>query len=119
MVSPYQYPWVKFGSTPTASIDSSALPIYGAPVTTIVDSIRLCNTSQNDIFVTIFLLAERDLVTTTTYFETKFFLAQNSSARITIDSDILQDGDILYANSDYSGNKFDTHVSWRQLLETA
>jgi len=124
---------VKFYSTPTSAINSTPILIYGAPVTSIVDSIIACNTCDQDIFVDVTLLtAGRDEVTNT-YIQKRFLIPQNSSADLAaflMNSNasnptsanstlILQNGDILYANSDLSGNTFDTLLSGRQLLETA
>lgn len=126
MASPYQYPWVNFFSTPTASIDSTSTLIGGAISTSIIDSIYVCNTSDQDIFIDITILAERNLTPITTYRIKKFFLPKNESAELISPTHnqvnsvlILETGDTLFGNSDFSGNTFDCVVSGRQLLETA
>lgn len=130
MGSPYQWPWVKFFSEPEPSIDSTPTIICSGIQTTIVDSIVACNRSDQDIFVDLFTLMERErnesLTPITNYRQNKFLIPKNGSAELLtpthtdqrVDSLlILQSGDLLYANSDYSGNLFDCLVVGRRLLE--
>jgi len=124
LASPYQYPWVDFFSSLTSSIDSTPLIVCGKEKTSIVDSIFVCNTTEQDIFVDVTILGERDSVATTVYRVKNHLLPKNGSAELIsvnqVDSVlILQAGDLLYANSDFSGNTFDSIVSGRQLLEEA
>jgi hypothetical protein len=122
LASPYQYPWVNFFSDPTSAIDSTPIIVCGKTHTSIIDSIFVCNTTDQDIFIDITKLSERNLVPITTYRKRKFLIPANGSADlITANQEdsllILEAGDLLYANSDFSGNTFDCEVSGRQLLE--
>jgi hypothetical protein len=120
LASPYQYPWVEFFQTPTPNIDSTPTIICGAQAASIVDSIRICNMTQKDIFVDIKCLAERNLVSITTYWFNKILVPKNGTIQLLLgDCETLENGDLLYASSDFSGNKFDCTVSGRKLLETA
>jgi hypothetical protein len=117
--SPYQYPWVSFNLAPTANIDSTPLLVFGSESNSIVDSIFVCNTTDQEIFVDITTLSERNLQPITTYIVRNFLLPGYGSAELIKESVInLEAGDIIYANSDFSGNLFDCMISYRQLLET-
>lgn len=128
MASPYQYPWVEFGSVLVQNIDSTELLLYTAPAATIVDSVILTNTTKNDIFIDFKILGERTLpsggspIAQKPYIANKREIKANSSIELlpTPQSNIiLQAGDFAYANSDFSGNRFDCVISYRQLLETS
>ncbi|MGN6560759.1 MAG: hypothetical protein ACTHJ2_09570 [Candidatus Nitrosocosmicus sp.] len=117
MGSPYQYPWVKFGSVMTAGIDSSETLLYTAPAATIIDSIIATNTTDQDIFIDLRTLrvdgdephvAYRRLVEKNNSIE----LLPSTQSILT-----LEPGDFVYAKSDFSNNLFDCIMSYRQLLE--
>jgi hypothetical protein len=115
--SPYQYPWVNFGLEMTPNIDSTPTLVFGKPNNSIVDTIVLCNTTEQDIFIDIKILGERDDVPITVYRVNNYLIPKLGSAQILGESMILQAGDLLYANSDFADNTFDCMISYRQLLE--
>jgi hypothetical protein len=120
LATPTQYPWIVPFNVPSQGVDSTPLLVCGASITTFVDSIYVCNTTSNDIFVNFYTLCERSMVVTTTYRVNKFIVPRFASAEILTESCLtLQTGDLLYGFSDYSGNLFDCTVSGRQLLEAA
>lgn len=128
MASPYQYPWVNFGSVLSTNIDSTELLLYTAPAATIIDSIIITNLSPKEIFIFFKILGERTPPLGSSPIAYKPFLAnrrvveKESSIEIlpTPQSTVtLEAGDFLYANSDSSGNRFDCVISYRQLLETS
>lgn len=128
MSSPYQYPWVKFGSVLMHNIDSTELLLYTAPAATIVDSILITNLTNKDIFVDFKVLGERippfgdSPVTQKPFVANRRLVEKASTIEIlpTPQSIVtLEAGDIAYANSDFSGNRFDCIISYRQLLETS
>jgi hypothetical protein len=96
--------------------------IYGSQAPAFIDSILLCNTTDNDFFFDIRSLVERTIdgnpVSITTYVAKKRLLKANESLGVVI-GDILnmESGDVLLANSDFSGNFFDSHVSYRPYYE--
>lgn len=122
MASPYQYPWVDYDLVPTPNIDSTPLIVYGATNNTIVDRMHLCNTTDQDIFVDISILTEREIdsefVVQTTFLENKLPIPKYGSIEALKESMTLRSGDIMYASSDFSGNRFDCLMSVRRLLET-
>lgn len=127
MPSPYQYPWVNFGSVLVQSINSTELLLYTAPAVTIFDSILVTNTTNQDIFIDFRILGERTSPDGDVPVVQKPFLAKsrlvekNSSIELlptTQSIVILEAGDFAYVNSDFSGNTFDCIISYRQLLET-
>ena len=119
MSSPYQYPWVGFQLEINSAIDSTEQIIFGKETASIVDTILVCNTTNQEIFVNMWILAERNSLPVTGYLCTKTPIAANQSLEILHKPKNFQSGDILYAQSDYTGNTFDCFISYRQLLETA
>lgn len=118
--SPYQWPWVNFNLAPTADIDSTNTLIFGSQSNCIVDSIFVCNTSPQDIYIDITILAERVIDDpTTTYIVKKYLLKKSEGVELIKESVInLQSGDTMYAKSDFADNTFDCMISYRELLET-
>ena len=103
MASPYQYPWVRFLKVPTQGVDSTPLALYTAPVTTLVDVIRVCNTTSVDIYVNFYLLSVRSAITIKSFLENNFLVPRFASASIlTGYPQTMQTGDILYGYSDFS-----------------
>ena len=115
---PFSYPWVNFLMTPTIGIESTPTLIFGSEHNSVIDSIILCNTSQNDIYVDIYSLTERNLIAKNNYVFKKIFLPINGYFQFGKDSSLqMEAGDLFYANSDFSSNTFDCLVSHRALIE--
>lgn len=123
MASPYQWPWVDPVSVLTTGIDSTPTIIYGDQVASFIDSVHLCNTTDQDIYVDIKILAEREgddgFVTKEPHLRRRMFIPKFGSIEVVERPKTMQSGDLMYANSDFSGNFFDSHISARRLLETA
>ncbi len=126
MASPYQYPWVEFGSILISGIDSSEFLLFTADKATIFDSILITNTTEEEIFVDFSILGERTindvLVDQKPFVARKRLVEKSQSIDLLTQiqtSVTLQYGDFAYANSDFSGNTFDCIISYRKLLETA
>lgn len=123
MASPYQWPWVEPISVLTVGVDSTPAIIYGQQVTSWIDSVHLCNTTDQDIYIDIKILAEREedegFVTKEPYLARRLFIPKFGRIEVTEMPKTMQSGDLMYANSDFSGNFFDSHISARLLLETA
>jgi hypothetical protein len=117
--SPYQYPWVNFNLTPTSGIDSTNTLVFGSPNHCIVDSIFVCNTTDQEIFIDVTVLAERVVdEPTTTYIVKNYLLRKSEGVELIKESVInMEAGDLMYAKSDFADNTFDCMVSHRQLLE--
>jgi hypothetical protein len=115
-------PWVNFWSNPTPAIDSTPTLIFLSANTCIIKAIGVCNTSNVDIFVTVTALQERTINDTPTPITTHRFRNVPLKLYQTFDliegnQQILQAGDSLFANSDFSGNTFDCWVDYEELLE--
>lgn len=123
MPSPYQWPWVEPISVSTVGIDSTPLIVFGEQVTCFIDSVHLCNTTDQDIYVDIYLLTEREVddefIVKSPFLKRKLFIPNFGSVGIFDLPPTMQSGDLMYANSDFSGNRFDCVISARKLLETA
>ncbi len=124
MPSPYQYPWVKFGSITVANIDSSEQLLYTAVNATIFDSIIVTNTTKQEIFIDFSMLTERlidgEPVNQKPFVARNRLIEKYQSLELlpaTQSILILEAGDFVYANSDFSNNTFDCIISYRQLLE--
>lgn len=122
MASPYQWPWVDPISVPTSGVDSTPTIIYGQQITSFIDSVHLCNTTDQDIYVDIKILGEREednqFVVKEAYLARKLFIPKFGRIEVMGMPKTMQSGDLMYANSDFSGNFFDSHISARLLLET-
>lgn len=116
-IDPTPYPWVKFMLSPTKSIDSTPLPVFISPQHCIIDSIFVCNTTDQDIYIDIDVEASRGLETGTYAFKRREFIPKLGKAQFVPSVLHMQTGDVLYANSDFSGNTFDIEVSYRELTE--
>lgn len=119
MPSPYQYPWVNFNLAPTSTIDSTPSLVFGSDNNCIIDSIFVCNTTEQEIFIDITILSERIIdQPVTTYFVKNYLVPKSGSAELIKESVLnLQAGDLMYAKSDFANNTFDCMISYRQLLE--
>jgi hypothetical protein len=122
LASPYQWPWVDPISVLTVGVDSTPAIIYGQQITSFIDSVHLCNTTDQDIYVDIKILGEREednvFVTKESYLARRLFIPKFGSIEVMGKPKTMQSGDLMYANSDFSGNFFDSHISARVLLET-
>lgn len=111
-------PFVEIKSTSTKDIDSTPLIIYGFDNASFIDSIWVCNTTNKEIFINIQRLIERDLVTSTTNFVNYYVLAPYESKEILKGSVLnMEPGDLLYGFTNFSGDRFDSHVSGRLVTE--
>ena len=127
MPSPTSYPWVNFLSTPTVAISSTPQSIFGTNYlgsnhACIIDSIFICNTSNQDIFIDIYTLTERlinnVLTAQTTYRFNKVLIVKKMTKELIGGAGFnMEQGDLLFAKSDFSGNRFDSAVSYRELRE--
>jgi len=112
--------FVDFKMAPTKDVSSTPVIIFGNDANTcIIDGILLSNKGSNAILVTLQVSREVE-----TGFETYFTLANNININGNSQVDslnnltlTLQPGDLLYANSAYSEDSFDTFVSYRILAE--
>jgi|LakMenEpi03Aug12_release.lakeMendotaPanAssembly.Ray.scaffolds.fasta_scaffold1380289_2 hypothetical protein len=106
---------------PTSSISSTPLLVFGNDTNTcMVDSIILNNITNNLILVTLTIAREVEVGQ-----EKPFEFGSAIPLRAYERTDALlnmaltmEPGDLLYANSDYSENLFNTFVNYRQLTET-
>lgn len=123
MASPYQWPWVDYVRVPTPNIDSTPTIIFGKQATCIIDRVLLCNKTDQDIYVDIWVKTERliddNFVEQDTFTRKKLFITKFGSVQALEESEVMESGDLMYANSDFSGNFFDCTISARLLLETA
>lgn len=126
MGSPYQYPWVNYGSVTVADIDSTEQLLFTASKVTIIVSIIACNTTDREIFIDFNLLTERIIddvpVDQKPYVVKNRLLSNLQSTELLPSADsiiILQPGDFVYAKSDFSNNLWDCIMSYEELLETA
>jgi hypothetical protein len=114
---PTPYPWVNFLLNPVKAIDSTPLNIFSSPKYCIVDSIFVANTSERDIYIDITVTATRDDVEEDYTLFRKVKLPKNGRMQLMQSVIHMQSGDIIKASSDFSGNTFDCHVSYRELTE--
>lgn len=113
------YPFVVFKMWPTVNINSTPTLIFGNDQNScLLDSLLVSNITDNVIIVKFYILREVE--------ETpiEFVLANNIVINANDRIDLLKDstltlelGDTLYAYSDFSGNLFNTFVSYRSLTE--
>ena len=114
------YPFVNFKMAPTGPISSTPLLIFGNDqYTCLLDGILLCNLSDNPINVTLSIAREIEVGV-----ETNFTIVQSLALEAYSQIDVLlnasltlEPGDLLYANSDFSGNLLNAFVSYRELTE--
>jgi hypothetical protein len=117
--TPSAYPWVNFKLAVTIGIDSTPVLVFGLQQSAMIDSIRLTNTCGNPLLADVYILREVEGVATSSFIAYRFSL-QAASALELLDGSVLypEAGDTLWANSDFSGNRFDSLISYRQLLES-
>lgn len=114
------YPFVVFKMWPTANINSTPTLIFGNDQNgCILDGILVSNITDNVIILKFYILREVEEETAT-----EFVVANNVVINANDRIDILKDstltleiGDTLYAYSDFSGNLFNTFISYRSLTE--
>lgn len=126
------YPWVNFKCSRSKQVSSTPTLIFGSALTCIVDSIIVVNTTSNQMLLDVTILSEIDLTPITFYLVRKMPIApfakqeilntniQNNVGVSTTETILyMLSGDLMHANSDFVGNKFDCHVNYRELAETA
>jgi len=116
---PTSYPWVNFKLAVTIGIDSTPVLMFGLQQSAMIDSIRLTNTCGNPLLADVYILREVEGVATSSFIAYRFSL-QAASALELLDGSVLypEAGDTIWGNSDFSGNRFDSLISYRQLLES-
>lgn len=115
-------PFVNRRAFLTEDVGSTPALICGSEHAMDVDSISFCNTSGNDLFFDIKRIGERmrnNVLTPVELYEVFHGLLK---ANQTLDIELsrakyLEPGDLLYANSDFSGSRFDSVVSCREYNE--
>ncbi len=119
LTPPSSYPWVNFKLYPTSSVDSSPVLVFGTENAVMIDSLRLTNTSVNPLLADVFILREVGSTGQNFYIAKQFSLPAASALEL-LDGSVLylESGDTLWGNSDFSGNRFDSLISYRQLLES-
>lgn len=104
---------------PTLNISSTPELIFGSQYTSILDSIVLANQTDGNIIVSLYIL--REVVqgnATECTVANKIVLSSKSRIDILDSATLtLEAGDLLYAFSDFSGNLFNSFVSYRELTE--
>lgn len=118
MPSPYQFPWVNHKLEMTPQIGSTPQVVFAKAVVSILDSIVLCNTTDQEMFVDIYILRPGD-PPITCYRSNKLLIPKRSSIQVLEKPMIIEANDLMYAQSDYSNHLFDCMISNEQLLETA
>ena len=108
----------------TANIGSTPEKIFGSQYSCIIDSISLCNTSESDLFFDLYILGERmeedTPVLKQAFHSRQRLLKANETLELELGSlKTPESGDLLYASSDFSGNRFDMLVSYREYRELA
>lgn len=115
---PFSLPWVNFLMAPATSIDSTPTLVFGSTHDCIIDSVFVCNTSDQEIFADLYTLTERNLVATSNYIARKVTMPKYATEELIKSAVInMPAGDLLYINSDFSGNTFDCLVSYREIIE--
>jgi hypothetical protein len=118
LASPYQWPWVDYRLEITPQIGSTPQLVFGKPVTCILDSIVLCNTTDQEMFIDMYVLRPGD-TPITVYRVNNLLIPKRSSIQVIEKPMTVEGNDLFYAKSDYDNNLFDCMISNRQLLETA
>jgi hypothetical protein len=102
----------------TRQIDSTPQLIYGFDNASFVHSIFICNTTNKEIFVSLNTLEERgDNVISPQLYQNQVFAPYETRDLLKGSVLIMQPGDLVYANSSFSGDRFDSHVSSLELTE--
>lgn len=106
----------------TPNVGSTPTKIFGSQHACFIDSVSLCNTTDGDIFFDIKIIGEREenniLVLKEAFHSRKRLLKANETIELELGSiKSPESGDLLFANSDFSGNNFDVLVSYRELNE--
>lgn len=113
-------PFVNWKMLPTANINSTPTLIFGNDQhTCLVDGVILSNLVSNVILVTLSVIREIEVgVETSFVLASQLSLNPNEKPESLLEMSLtLEPGDLLYANSDYSGNLFNTFVTYREFLE--
>lgn len=115
-------PFVNRRAFLTKNVGSTPVLICGSQHAMDVDSISLCNTSENNLFFSIKRVGERTENNVLTPIEVYEIYSNILKSKETLDIELskvkyLEPGDLLYANSDFSSNRFDVIVSCREYVE--
>lgn len=112
-------PFVGFKMQPTLSIESTPTVIFQSDVTCLLDSVLLSSQVAVPLIASVWITRED-----AEGGQIACMLAQNVSLNPFERLDLLKDttltlepDDLLYAASDYTGNLFNTFVSYRALYE--
>jgi hypothetical protein len=116
---PSSYPWVDYELAVTNGIDSTPVMVLGLEQLAMIDSIRITNTCGSPLLADVYLLREIEGVAKVSFVAYRFSL-QTASALELLEGSVLypKAGDTFWANSDFSGNTYDSLISYRQLLES-
>lgn len=115
-------PWVRFFSDPTPDIGSTPTLILLKQNAAIIRAIYAVNKTSQEIFVTVTALQERLINNVETPITTYRYINFPVKPYQSIDliqgmAPLLEGGDSLFANSDFSDNRFDCCVDGEELLE--
>lgn len=111
-------PFVTIRRTATKQIDSTPLLVYGSENSSFVDSIWVCNRNNKDIFVNFQTLDERNNEADDFQLMNSIVLTPYESKELLKGAIInMEPGDLMYGYTTYSGDRFDCHVSYRELNE--
>jgi hypothetical protein len=104
---------------PTLNIASTPTLIFGSEHTCILDGLVLANQTDSTIIVSLYILREVVQNNATEFsLANKIILQPNERTDILDAATLtLESGDLLYAYSDFSGNTFNSFVSYRELTE--
>lgn len=114
-------PFVSFKMQPTLNVNSTPTLIFGSQVTCLLDSVLLANQGETSLVASLWIAREVEPGQ-----ETDFMLARRVPLAPFAPLDVLlqttltlEPGDLLYAQSDYSDNLFNSFVSYRAFNELA
>ena len=111
--------FVNFKMQPTLNISSTPELVFGSECTAILDGLILASQSDNTMVASLYILREvsKDKATEFTL-ANKVVLNPHQQLDILDNATLtLEAGDLLYAYSDFSGNLFNTFISYRELTE--
>jgi len=107
-------PFTNLRTFNTPNIGSTPVFICGSTYAMHVDSISFCNTSDNDLLFDIKEVGENEEI----YRVYHRLLKANETLDVELSTlEYLMAGNLLYANSDFSGSRFDSKVSCREQVE--
>lgn len=111
-------PFTTVRCTITTDIDSTPLIVYGFDNASFIDTIWICNKNDKNIFVSFTKLVERNLEVISGQFANNIPFAPYESKEVLKGAvTYMQPGDLMYAYSSYSGDRFDCDIASRELNE--